>query len=80
MGDITIRLRGNRNTGEKDLVVEYESPPDATPLEHERRHREIVELLVREGAITRDDVEDIVFEQRHHRESAGEAAAEGQGG
>lgn len=80
MGDITIRLRGNRQTGRKDIVVEYESSPDATPLEHERRHREIVELLVREGAVTREEVEDIVFEQRHHQQSEGEAAGEGQGG
>ena len=80
MGDITIRLRGNLKTGEKEVVVEYDSAPDATPLEHERRHREIAELLVKDGAVSREEVETIVFEERSERHAAGEAASEGQSG
>lgn len=80
MGDITIRMRGDARTGRKEILVEYESAPDATPMEHERRHREIVELLVREGAIGRDEAGDIVFRDRAGARVEGEAAAEGEAG
>ncbi|MBI5832556.1 MAG: hypothetical protein HZB16_09660 [Armatimonadetes bacterium] len=62
MGDITIRLRANRVTGEREVVVSYDSDEDQTSLEHERRHREIVEQLVRDGIITRDQEDAVHYE------------------
>ncbi|MCB9703778.1 MAG: hypothetical protein H6711_17915 [Myxococcales bacterium] len=46
MAEITIRLRHNRKTGERELVVHYESESDALPHEHERDHRKIAEALL----------------------------------
>ena len=51
MADIRIRFRFDVETGGKEIVVEYESDPDALPYEHEQRHREIVEMLVGKGVI-----------------------------
>lgn len=78
MGDILIRLRANVATGERQIVVDYESDPDRTPLEHEERHREIVELLVRDGVITRDQARQVVFEERAPAAGEPERAREGQ--
>ena len=62
MGDIVIRLRGNITTGEREVVVEYESDDDMTPLEHEQRHRAIIEQLMLQGVIERDDERRVRFE------------------
>lgn len=79
MGDILIRLRGNTLTGRREIVIDYESDDDLTQAEHEQRHRQIVEQLIREGHITRDDVEDLVFDDRRETRSEGQQSAEGQG-
>lgn len=64
MGDIVIRLRGNVASGAREVVVEYDSDADLTTLEHEQRHREIVERLVAGGVITREEAPAIVFQER----------------
>ncbi len=46
MAEVTIRLRHNPKTGERELVVDYESEDDALPFEHERDHREMVEAVI----------------------------------
>ncbi len=46
MAEVTIRLRHNPKTGERELVVDYESEDDALPFEHERDHRELVEAVI----------------------------------
>ena len=71
MGDIVIRLRGNAATGEREVLVDYEASPDATRLEHEQRHREIVERLVLEGMITREEVGAVVLRARSEPTVAG---------
>ena len=80
MGDIRIRLRANVQTGQREIVIDYEADPSRTRVEHERRHRELVELLVARGSITRDEAAQVVFEEHGGPQSAGEAAAEGQAG
>lgn len=62
MGDITIQLRANRVTGDREVVVSYDSDEDQTTLEHERRHREIVEQLVLDGIVSRDQAGTVRFE------------------
>ncbi len=79
MGDIVIRLRANIRTGQREIVVDYESDPDMTLQEHEQRHRAIAEGLVRGGVLTRDEVEDIVFEPRQPQ-AAQPPLSESQGG
>lgn len=80
MGDIYIRLRGNAATGDREVMVEYESDPDMTQMEHEQRHREIVELLIKEGTITREETDEIIFQERQRKLAEDESAAEGQAG
>jgi len=46
MAEVTIRLRHNPRTGERVLVIHYESEADALPHEHERDHRALAERLV----------------------------------
>lgn len=46
MAQITIKLRFNKQTGKKDIVVEYESDQDQTGWEHEKVHKRIVEELL----------------------------------
>ena len=46
MAEITIKLRHNPKTGERELIIGYESEADALPFEHERDHREMIEALI----------------------------------
>lgn len=46
MAEVTIRLRHNARTGERELVIHYESESDALPHEHERDHRAWAESLL----------------------------------
>lgn len=60
MAQITIKLRFNRNTGKKDILVEYESEADETPHEHEKKHRRIVEDLIEKGALSERELGEVV--------------------
>ncbi len=46
MAEVTIRLRHNPRTGEREVVIHYESDSDALPHEHERDHRALAEQLL----------------------------------
>lgn len=46
MAEVTIRLRHNPRTGEREVVIHYESDSDALPHEHERDHRALAERLI----------------------------------
>ena len=46
MAEVTIRLRHNARTGERELVIHYESETDALPHEHERDHRALAEQIL----------------------------------
>ncbi|HIE50403.1 MAG TPA: hypothetical protein EYP85_01475 [Armatimonadetes bacterium] len=63
MAEITIRLIGNIRTGKKDIIIEYDSAADLTTLEHERRHREIVEQLIGRGLLTREELGEVRVER-----------------
>lgn len=56
MADITVRMIFNRKSGKKDIWIDYESDDDALPIEHEKRHREIVEQLLGQGVLTPDEL------------------------
>jgi hypothetical protein len=63
MGDINIRFRFNTTTGKKEIVIEYESEDDRLPVEHERRHRQIVEQLVGQGVLKPDEASGVKVER-----------------
>lgn len=56
MADITVRMIFNRKTGKKDIWIDFESDDDALPIEHERRHREIVEELLGQRLVTAEEL------------------------
>jgi len=82
MAEVTIRFRFNRKTGQKEMVISYESEEDALPHEHERDHRALAEQLL--GRKLDDDVGDIIVERvtkkqpgaEEHQEQLGERKAQ----
>lgn len=46
MPEAVLTLRLNPNTGERTLIINYESDTDAMPFEHEDEHRAFVEQLL----------------------------------
>jgi hypothetical protein len=46
MAEVTLRLRHNPLTGQRELLIHYESEDDALPHEHERAHRALVEQIL----------------------------------
>jgi len=75
MAEVTIRLRHNPRTGEREVVIHYESDSDALPHEHERDHRALAEALLGQplGELLGGVEVDRVVVERAPR--AGEAAA-----
>ena len=63
MGEFTVRFRFDTTTGRKEIVVEYESDADQLPVEHEKRHRQIVEKLLGEGIIKPDETGNVKVER-----------------
>lgn len=63
MGEINIRFKFDTTTGRKEIVVEYESDADRLPVEHEKRHREIVEQLVGRGILKPDEAGNVRVER-----------------
>lgn len=60
MGQITIKLKFNKETGKKDILIEYESEEDATGWEHEKRHKRIVEDLVGKGLLEDEELGQVI--------------------
>jgi len=60
MSEITIRLIYNKQTGKKDIFVDFESEPDALPIEHEQGHRQIVVQLIGKGVLSEGEAGEVV--------------------
>lgn len=60
MGQITIKLRANKETGKKDIVLEYESEEDMTGWEHEKRHKRILEDLIGKGVLEEGEFGEVI--------------------
>ena len=63
MGDIEIRLRFNRKTGKKDIIIGYESESDALPIEHEEEHQAIVFKLLDQGVLAPSELGNVHVER-----------------
>ena len=48
MADITIRFKYNEETGEKEIIVDFESEDDVMRHEHEKGHRDFIGQLLPE--------------------------------
>lgn len=58
MAEAIIHLVRDPDTERSEILVEYRSDEDATPFEHEREHRGLVERLLPAGLL--DAVEGLV--------------------
>ena len=43
MAELTIMLRRDPNTGKQNIIIKLDSDPDALPMEHEQKHRQLVQ-------------------------------------
>lgn len=64
MAEIMISLSYNKDTGKKDIRIDYESDLDALPWEHESKHKELVKRVLGEGAFDPDDLGEIVVSRK----------------
>jgi len=71
MAEVTIRFRHNPKTGQRELIIGYESDDDALGHEHERDHRALVERIL--GMPLGDD-DDVLVERIAKEEARGDAA------
>jgi hypothetical protein len=45
MATMTIMLRKDPSTGKQNIIIKLDSDPDALPIEHEQKHRQLVQEL-----------------------------------
>jgi hypothetical protein len=64
MGEITLRLQVDRQTGKKNVIISYRSDDSALPLEHEQEHRALVDKLIQGGTLKAAEVGKIVVERQ----------------
>lgn len=46
MAEVILRLKHNPKTGQRELVIDYESDADMLPHEHEKDHRAAAEMVL----------------------------------
>lgn len=68
MPEATIRLVVNPQSGKRDVIVTYTSDEDATPLEHEDEHRQLVDRLIEGGALRAAELGQVIV-QRGQKET-----------
>lgn len=77
MAEVTIRLRHNPETGERELVVAFESDSDALPFEHEQDHRGAVEELLGASVKQLQEAAEVSREEERGEAAEQQATAEG---
>jgi len=60
---MTIRFEVDPKTGERNIIVSYESEPDALPMEHEDEHRRLVNQLIEGGVIPAEEAGKVKVER-----------------
>ena len=63
MAEFTIKLVFNLRTGKTDVHIDYESDPDALPIEHEREHRALIGDLLGQGILAEGDLGEVVVQR-----------------
>ncbi len=71
---MTIRFRVDPKTGERSIIISYESDADALPMEHEEEHRNLMEKLLEEGLITAEEAGTITVEREPIEKSSEEVS------
>ena len=75
MAEITLKLRHNTRSGQRELVIHFESDDDAMAHEHERDHRALVESML---GLPLDTIADTIVVERLAVGAAEEAEADTQ--
>ncbi len=60
MANITIKLVFNKETGKKDIYIDFESDSDAMPIEHEQQHKLILEKLLGKNVLQESEVGEVI--------------------
>ena len=63
MGEMTIQLRMNSETGKQDIVISLRSDEDLLPHEHENQHQALVDKLIEGGLLKAGDAGKIIVER-----------------
>lgn len=63
MPEMTIQLRCNPATGQRDIVVKLHGDEELLPTEHENLHRKLVEKLIEGGLIKTGEQGRLVVER-----------------
>jgi hypothetical protein len=70
MAEMTIRLRCDPATGKNDIIISLRSDEDSLPIEHEQRHRALVEKLIDGGLLKPSELGQIVVEREGFTEGS----------
>jgi hypothetical protein len=62
MAEMTIMLRRDPNTGKQNIIIKLDSEPDALPMEHEQKHRDLVQKLT---GLKPEDMGEVIVVREH---------------
>jgi hypothetical protein len=63
MPEMTIQLRCNPATGQRDIVVKLHGDEELLPTEHENLHRRLVEKLIEGGLLKSEEQGRLIVER-----------------
>lgn len=67
MGEMTIQLRMNPETGKQDIVISLRSDEDLLPHEHENQHQALVDKLIEGGVLKASEAGKVVVEREEEK-------------
>ena len=76
MAEINIRLIYNLESGKKDIFIDFESDPDALPIEHEEAHRDIIQQLIGQNVLSEAEAGEVVVNRIEPKRTGQQSAPE----
>ena len=67
MGEMTIQLRMNPETGKQDIVISLRSDEDLLPHEHENQHQALVDKLIEGGVLKASEAGKVVVQREEEK-------------
>ena len=63
MGEVTLRLQVDRQTGKKNVIITDRSDESALPMEHEEEHRALVDKLIQDGTLKASQLGKVIVQR-----------------
>src|SRR5436305_8270502 len=76
MPEMTIQLRCNPSTGQRDVVIKLHDDADLLPHEHEQLHRKLVDKLIEGGLLKAGEGSRLIVERDEGVEATGPGSAD----